>query len=102
MLTRQIARILEVGIIGNIIGQDFLRIHGDRYSVANPLLIYAMHITSTAQIKFSEGKQCGLQLKKIAHKRCNRPEFNLHMFVLNIKMKDKRYHSTTKLMGSIW
>ena len=91
-----------MGIIGNIIGQDFLRIHGEWYSVANPLLIYAMQITSTAQIKFSEGKECGLQLKGLAHKRDNRPGFNLHMFVLNIGLKDKRYHSTTKLISSIW
>ena len=101
MLTRQIARILKVGIIGNIIGQDFLRIHGEWYSVANPLLIYAMHITSTAQIKFNKGYKCRLQLKKIAHKEHNRPEFSLHMFVSTIGIKDKRYHSTTELISSI-
>lgn len=88
MLTRVIARNLKAGIIGNIIGQDSLCLHGDRCSVANPLLIYAMHITSTAQIKFNEGEKCGLQLKKIAHKWYNHPEFNLHMFVLTIGMQD--------------
>lgn len=78
MLNQEFARMLKLRITGITISQDFLCFHGDRCSVANALLVYAMHINSTAQIRISEAKKCGLQMKKIAHKGYNRPEYNLH------------------------
>ena len=92
MLNQEIARLLKLGIIGNI---------SDRCSAANTLLMNAMHINSTTQMEFNEVKKGEVQLRKIPHKGYNRPEYNLHTITSTTGVKDKRYHSTTRLIGII-